>query len=285
MKIGLLGLINSDLNDVNYEKLRFAVELGFHGVGAHLTVPAETVSDEVAERVPKLFKDQNLPFLQLWGPYPCIISPDERIRAAGVRGAQEIAKLAARMGVKESGVRPTSLNPRGDWWPHRDNYLPETEDRLVKSLSEILHVAEAAGVDIVLEVHVTTTLRSAEIIRRVIERTGSQHLKLNLDLCNFIGDLPTAFDPAPTIHHLFDVLEPFIATVHLKDFYFEDRLVVHIAETVIGTGEMDFTPILQRVQRWSPEGYVVIEHLPLSLIPLAKRNLTRMISDLGYLSD
>lgn len=282
MKIGLLGLINSDLSDVNYELLRFATELGFHGVGAHLSVPAETISDEVAGRVPTLFKEQNLPFLQLWGPYPCIISPDERIRAAGVRGAQAIAKLAARLGVKEAGVRPTSLNPRGDWWPHRDNYLPETEDRLVKSLCEILVVAEEVGVDLVLEAHVTTTLRSPEVIQRVIERTGSKHLKLNLDPCNFMGDLATAFDPVPTIHRLFDLLEPYIATVHLKDFYFEDRLVVHVSETVIGTGELDFTPILERVQAWNPAGYVVIEHLPMALIPLAKRNLTQMITELGF---
>jgi len=282
MKIGLLGLINGDLSNVSYEMLRFATELGFHGVGAHLSIPAETVLPEVAARVPGLFEAHDLPFLQLWGPYPCIISPDEHVRMTGVHGAQEIVKLAARMGVKEAGVRPTSLNPRGDWWPHRDNYLPETEDRLVQSLSEILTVAEAVGVDLVLEAHVTTTLRSPEVVRRVIERTSSKHLKLNLDPCNFIGDLPTAFDPAAAIHHMFDVLEPYIATVHLKDFYFEDRLVVHISETVIGTGELDFTPILERVQQWNPEGYVVIEHLPVSLIGLAKRNLTQMITNLGY---
>ncbi len=282
MKIGLLGLINSDLSDVSYEKLRFATELGFHGIGAHLSVPADAVRAEVAARIPALFEAQGLPFLQLWGPYPCIISPDDSIRAAGVRGAQEIVKLAARLGVKEAGVRPTSLNPRGDWWPHRDNYLPETEACLVKSLREILTVAEDLGIDLVLETHVTTTLRSPEVIRRVIEQTDSKHLKLNLDPCNFMGDLATAFNPAATIHHIFDLLEPFIATVHLKDFYFEDRLVVHISETVIGTGEMDFTPILARVHQWNPDGYVVIEHLPMSLIPLAKRNLTKMIADLGY---
>lgn len=282
MKIGLLGLITSDLSDITYEKLRFASELGFQGVGAHLNVPAERVTDEVVARVPALFRAQNLQFPQLWGPYPSIISPDEAIRTAGVRGAQGIARLAARLGVTESGVRPTSLNPRGDWWPHRDNYLPETEERLIRSLCEILEVAEAVGVDLVLETHVTTTLRTPEIIRRVIEATGSRHLKLNLDPCNFMGDLATAFNPAPLIHHLFDVLEPYIASVHLKDFYFEDRLVVHISETVIGTGELDFTPILERVQMWNPAGYVVIEHLPISLIPLAKRNLDQMIGRLGY---
>jgi hypothetical protein len=48
MKIGLLGLIMSDFSDVNYDQLRFAADIGFHGGGAHLTVPASTISDEMA---------------------------------------------------------------------------------------------------------------------------------------------------------------------------------------------------------------------------------------------
>jgi sugar phosphate isomerase/epimerase len=281
MKIGLLGLIMSDLSDVDYNKVRFAAELGFHGLGAHLTVPADAISDAAAARVRAAFADQNLPFLQLWGPYPCIISPDESVRRAGVEGARAIVKLAARMGVPESGVRPTSLNPRGDWWPHPDNYQPETEDRLVKSLKEILQTADDYGVDIVLETHITSTLYSAEVIKRVIERSESPCLKLNLDPCNFVGDLPTAFNPTPMIHHLFDLLSPYIATVHVKDYYLEDRFVVHISETVIGAGMMDFETILRRLHQARPDGYAVIEHLPVGLIAQAKRNLTHKIIELG----
>jgi len=281
MKIAVFGLISSDLTDVDHATIRWAAELGFHGAGAHLTVPAETVSAETAARVKAVFAEQNMPFLQLWGPYPCIISPDEEVRRAGVAGARAIARLAASMGVAGSGVRPTSLNPRGDWWPHPDNFKPETEDRFVRSLSEIVETAEEQGINIVLECHVTTTLNTPETIRRVVERVGSQRVKINLDLCNFVGDLATAFNPAPMIHHAFDVLGEFVDTVHLKDFYLEDRFVVHISETVIGTGLMDFDPILRRVDALGRDTWVVIEHLPVGLIPLAKRNLTQKIVDLG----
>jgi sugar phosphate isomerase/epimerase len=281
MKIGLLGLFTTDLTDVDREKVKWAGELGFHGIGAHIIVPPSTISDDTARRARDTFAEQGMPFLQLWGPYPCIISPDESVRRAGVAGAADLARLAAKMGVTESGVRPTSLNPRGDWWPHADNYKPETEDRLVKSLKEILHIAEDHGVDIILETHVTTTLNTAQTIKRVIERTESKHLRLNLDPCNFVGDLHTAFNLKPMLDEIFDVLGQYIATVHLKDFYLEDRLVVHIAETVIGTGLMDFDTILEHVNRVKPDGYVVIEHLPVGLIPLAKQNLTQKIKALG----
>jgi len=281
MKIGLLGLVWSDWTDVDYNKIRFAVELGFHGVGAHLTVPASTITDELAAHVKSVYDAQNVPLLQLWGPYPCIISPDESIRRAGIEGARDLIKLAAKMGVRESGVRPTSLNPRGDWWPHPDNYKPETEDRLVKSLVEILQTAEDHDIDVVLETHTTTTLNTAQTIRRVIERTGSKRLKVNLDPCNFVADLQIACNSKPMINEVFDILGEFIATIHVKDYYMEDRFTVHIAETVIGTGMMDFDTVLKRVHQVKPDGYVVIEHLPIGLIPLAKRNLTEKIKSLG----
>jgi sugar phosphate isomerase/epimerase len=274
-------LVASDWKDVDYNRIRFAGELGFHGVGAHLTVPPSTITDELAAHVKSVYDDQKMPLLQLWGPYPCIVSPDENIRKSGVEGARDLVKLAARMGVPESGVRPTSLNPRGDCWPHPDNYKPETEDRLVKSLVEILQTAEDLNIDVVLETHVTTTLNTAETIKRVIERTGSKRLKINLDPCNFVGDLQIACNPTPMINHIFDVLEGYIATVHVKDYYTEDRFTVHIAETVIGTGMMDFETILQRLQKVKPDGYAVIEHLPINLIALAKTNLTAKIKALG----
>lgn len=281
MKFGLLGLIVSDLKDVDYNKIRWAAELGFHGLGAHLTVPATAISDDTAARVRAVFAEQNMPFLQLWGPYPCIISPDENIRKTGVAGAQEIVRLAAKMGVSKSGVRPTSLNPRGEWWPHPDNYKPETEDRLVKSLQEIVQVADDYGVTIVLECHATTTLNTPQNIKRIIERTGAANLKVNLDLVNFVADLQTACNPTPMIHEAFDLLAPFTDTVHVKDYYIEDRFVVHIAETVPGTGMMDLETALLRLQQAQPDGYAVIEHLPVNLIPLAKRNLTDLAKRLG----
>ena len=281
MKLGLLGLIESDLTDVDYNKIRWAAELGFHGLGAHLNVPASAVSDKTAQTVKSVIADQGMEFLQLWGPYPCIITPDETVRQAGVDGVREIIRLVAKMGVPGAGVRPTSLNPRGDWWPHPDNHRPETEDRFVISMREILETAEEFDIDIILEAHVTTVLDSPQRIKRVIERTGSERVRLNLDPANFIGNLDTAFNPTPLINELFDSLGPFTDTVHVKDYYLEDRLIVHISETITGEGINDLDTILRRTQALSPDMYAIIEHLPLSQIPQAKRNLTRKINSLG----
>ena len=281
MRVGLLGIFTTDLTDVTRERAAIAAELGFHGVGAHIVVPAGTIAESTLTAARTAIADQGLEFLQLWGRYPCLISPEESVRRAGVAEVRALIGVTARLGVPAVGVRPTSLNPRGDWWPHPDHYRPETEDRFVRSLGEIVTAARDAGVRVVLEGHQTSVLDSARTIRRVIEKTDPAVVRVNVDPCNFITDLRTAFDPTPMLREMFDLLGPYTDTVQLKDYYLEDRLVLHVSETVIGTGLMDCDTVLTRAHRNQPDGYVVIEHLPLNLIPMAMRNLTAKIRALG----
>ena len=93
MRFGLLGLIMSDWSDVTYELVAMARELGFRGLGAHLTVPASRITDETAARVRKAVDDNGLEFFQVWGPYPSIVSTDEETRKRGVEGARDVARL------------------------------------------------------------------------------------------------------------------------------------------------------------------------------------------------
>lgn len=281
MKFGAQSWIISDLSDVTPENIGRIAALDFHGMTVHLSVPAREISEAAVENTPRVIAGQGLEFLQVWGPYPCIISPDETVRQAGVAAARDVVELTARMGVPAAGVRPTSLNPNGDWWPHRDNHSVETEDRFRRSLDEILETADAVGVDIVLETHVTTVLDSPRRIKRIVEAAGSRRLKVNVDPVNFVRDLETAFNPGPMIEELFQVLGPHAASVHVKDYCLEDRFVVHISETVPGTGLMDLDTVLRWTQELGPDMYAIIEHLPVDKVPLAKANLTRKAQALG----
>ncbi len=278
MKIAVQGIFTTDLSEITYERVRFATELGFKGFGAHITVPAEHIPQSRIDTARARLADQDMALLQLWGAYPSIISPDARVRQAGVAQVHEICKVCAQLGAPGVGVRPTSMNPRGDWWPHADNYLPETEDRLVHSLNEILVVARDLGLRLVLECHQTSTLDSPTTIRRVIERTDPAQVRVNLDPCNFISDLRTAFHPQAMLRACFDILGKFADTVHLKDYYLEDRFVVHISETILGTGLMDWHTLLTLAHINQPDGWLMIEHLPVSQIAQAKQNLNQLIA-------
>jgi sugar phosphate isomerase/epimerase len=281
MRFGVLGVISSDWRDVTVESVAFARQHGFSGIGAHLTVPAADISDELAQHVRACIDSNGMEFLQLWGPYPTIISDDEDTRRAGVEAARDIMRLAGRLAVPEAGIRPTSHNPRGDWWPHPENHTQASEDRLVRSISEILEVAIDANVKIVLEAHATSTLDSAQRVMRVIERTDPKWVTINIDPVNFVRDLPTAYDSTAMIDEYFDLCGEHCATVQIKDYYLEDRFVVHISETIPGTGMLDIDTALRRTAALGPDMYAVIEHLPIGQIGLAKRNLTERAAALG----
>jgi sugar phosphate isomerase/epimerase len=281
MRFGVLGVIWSDWRDVTYQSVAVARELGFSGIGAHLTVPAAGIDDHLAAAVRTAIETNGLHFLQLWGPYPTIISADEEVRRRGVQAACDVVRLAARLGVPEAGVRPTSHNPRGDWWPHPENHSQASEDRLVRSISEIVDVARQVGVHIVLEAHASSTLDSPHRVKRVIERTDPAWVRVNIDPCNFVRDLPTAFDPTTMIEQYFDLCGEYCATVQIKDYYLEDRFVVHISETIAGTGMMDIDTILRRTEALGADTWAVVEHLPLAQIGQARRHLGERAAALG----
>ena len=113
-----------------------------------------------------------------------------------------------------------------------------------------------------LEKHATSTLDSAQRVKRVIERTDPRHVRVNIDPANFVADLATAFDPTPMVNELFDVLGEHCATVHVKDYDLEDRFIVHISEAIPGTGMMDLDTVLRRTAALGPDSYAIVEHLP-----------------------
>ena len=83
------------------------------------------------------------------------------------------------------------------------------------------------------------------------------------------------------IEEYFDICGEHCATVQIKDFYLEDRFVVHISETIAGTGMMDIDTILRRTEALGPDTWAVVEHLPVSQIGQARRHLGERAAALG----
>lgn len=280
MQLGVAGMTPGDLNEIDAALARKISELGFSGVGIHMTGDPQSVPSATCKRIRSILEEQGLHVVQLWGFYPSLITSDETVRRESVGIVQEVIRLASNLGASMVGVRPTSLNARGVWWPHPDNFLPATEDRLVRSLAEIATACESHGVPIALECHVTTTLNSPQTVQRIIERTESTWVKVNLDPVNFISDIQVAYHTTALIHELFDRLSPYIAAAHVKDVYVEDRHVVHISETIPGDGVFDFDTFFRRFELLLPRGCALIEHLPENQVPQAMAFVTHKLNEL-----
>jgi len=281
MRFGVTGMIPGDFNEIDEQLARRIAELGFTGVGAHLAGDPAAVTLALCQQVRAVLAGQGLQIIQFWGFYSSLVSPDESIRQTGVRQAQAILALAAPLGAAMVGIRPTSMNPLGVWWPHPDNYTPATEERLVRSLREIAVACEVHGIPIALECHVTTTLSSAHAVRRIIENTGSPWVKVTMDPVNFVDSLWSAYHTRTLLNECFELLGPYIVAAHIKDVYVENRHVVHISETIPGDGLLDFDTFFTRFEALLPDGYAFIEHLPESQIAQAAAFVNQKLKQLG----
>jgi sugar phosphate isomerase/epimerase len=279
MKLGIAGIIPGDFSiDDNWG--RKVAELGFSGVVCHWTGTAEGLTPAIMANVQAVFSRFKLTNIQLWGVYPTLIAGEEE-RAAAVAYQKVMIEKAAQMGAQSVGLRPTSLNPRGVWWPHPENHSQRSEDRLVAALEQLVPHCEKYNVPLALECHVTTVLDSPERVRRIIERVSPEWIKVNFDVVNFVADFPTAYNTTALINRMFDVLGPYIFSTHLKDVYVEDRHTVHISETVPGQGILDFDTLFRRLEAEVPHLYAAIEHLPESLVPQAAAFVKGKLAALG----
>lgn len=269
MYLGVSGVIPNDFDLVDEARAREIAALGITGVIAHVGGNPHDMSPQRLRRLRDVLADQGIKVVQLWGWYPSIVTPDEATRRTGVDHARRIVELGTHAGVDMIGIRPTSMSPNGAWSPHPANYLPETEDRLVQSLSEIAQASATYGLPLALECHVTTTLNSAATVRRVVERVGAQWLRVNIDPVNFIPDFATAYNTTALLNELFDTLGDVAASAHVKDVIVDDDLVVHISETMPGRGLLDFDTFFRRFEQALPHGYAFVEHLPEPQIPEA----------------
>jgi len=282
MRIGVAGaIVPRDLKAVDDRLAAKLAELGLTGVGTHFQGDPATLAREELRRARDVFAAHGIAIVQSWGWQQPLVSADETERKQAARTLGHAVRVAAELGAQAVLSGPGSRNPRGPWNPHRDNHSASAEDALVRSLREVSSACEQYGVPIALECHVTSTLDSATRVRRVLDRVDSPWIKVSLDPVNFIGDFATLWDTTPLLDELFDTLGPAIAAAHIKDVYAEDRLVVHISETIPGDGVLDFATFFRRFEKLLPGGYGLVEHLPASLVPQAVANVRGKLIELG----
>jgi sugar phosphate isomerase/epimerase len=269
MKLGVAGMLPADLRQVDAAAADRVRAAGFTGVSCFFPDPAAWTAAEL-ERLRAALAAAGVAVAQVNARYECLVNPDEARRRDGVAALRTAVSAAQALAGATLYVRPGGLNPAGPWLPHPENHRPETIDRLVRSLQEVAPAAEAAGVRLAIEGHVLSPLDTPARVREVIDRVTSPALGFNVDPVNFVGGLADAYHSAGLLDRLFDTLGDVTWAAHVKDFVVEDRLVLHIDETVPGRGRLDLEHFFRRFVAAAPDGWVLIEHLPDELIPEAR---------------
>ncbi|MXY28414.1 sugar phosphate isomerase/epimerase [Candidatus Poribacteria bacterium] len=282
MRLGVVGLCG-DFRTLTSDEIEKIKALEFTGLSFHFrSAEIPTVPPDACSRCVRMLEDANFDLVQFGITYEeCLFHPDAAVREAAIASVQRGMATAASLNAHHYLFRPGSLNPDGAWTSHRDNHLPESMERLIETLKPIAAHAEQHELTLVMETHAVSIMGSPEICREVVERVGSDRLRIVMDFVNHFQTLLQVYNSEERLNHIFDVMGPVAPMAHIKDISVQNGLVLHLNEEVPGEGELELGVALKRFDELYPDGYGLIEHLPAEKIPLANANVRRIATENG----
>ncbi len=282
MRLGVVGMC-SDFRTLNQEEIEAIQKLQFTGVSYHFaSANIPLVSPDEITRCRHLLDKAQLDLVQFGITYgECLFDPRPSVREAAIEAVNCGMPLAKKLGAFFYLFRPGSLNPDGAWTSHRDNHLSESMERLIETLKPIAENAEREALTLVMETHAVSIMDSPETCKEVVEKVGSDRLRIVMDFVNHFQTLRQVYESEARLNHIFDVMGPVAPMAHVKDIRVENGLVLHLNEEVPGEGELEIAVALKRFDELYPDGYGLIEHLPMEKIPLANANVRKIAAENG----
>ena len=282
MRLGIAGLLPRTLAELDVMAIRRVRELGFTGTAWGARDPAADIRTERAREIGRIFAGEGIDPVEFGQYQTTLIHPDPSVQRQNIENLREALRVAKALGCPAVITGAGSLNPKGQWFPHPENHSAPVRDRLIASLREASKAAEAEGLVLAVECHTTTPLKDSATTRAIIEAVGSPALKVHLDPVNWIT-FETVYDTASAINRMFDELGPHLYGAHSKGVAVEDRLIIHLNETVTGSPDdlLDHATFLRRLAAVPGDPYLVIEHLPVEAMPGARDYLLRVAQEIG----
>ncbi len=233
-----------------------------HGV---TTVPAglPQVLAQKPEDLKRSFESKGLSicYFAFFGFNP--VHPDTEKVASARAQLEQAMPLVGDAGCSDIVINGGNYTPGANGFgaAHPDNFSPGALDDVARQLAPLLELAERHSVFLSIEPYIHCVVNSPERFLSLKEKTGSDHLTICLDVCNFYhyADL---WQPTQHADRVCSALAGHYRFVHVKDMKFTPGFHLHIDETTLDQGVTDWAAVLRHVQRdLPPTGAVVLEHM------------------------
>jgi sugar phosphate isomerase/epimerase len=250
-------------SEVTDDVARDLAGLGVTVLTTHFQPSPQAVGGEPARRVRQVLAEQGISIIQATGYNPQFTHPERRVRAAELERLQCAFGVARDLGAEMIISGCGSHHATHFYGPHPANHQPETRQRLIDSLRQVVPWAEDTGVILALECHVTTALDTPEHIREVIDAVDSRWVRANFDPVNLLGTFSRVWENGEAMRDMWHVLGPrYVQSAHIKDVVADPELVVHISEAPPGTGLLDLDAFFDVCRNLGEGTAVIVEHLP-----------------------
>ena len=189
------------------------------------------------------------------------LSPNREEQAMQAAWLREAIPLVGQVGCPHLVINSGNYDEAGFLRGHPDNFTERALDEVATALEPVLALAEEHGARIVIEPMVHCVVSTPERYVALKQRVRSEALRINLDLCNFftLGDM---WQPTETVERLCGALSGHYDLVHCKDLAVTQDVHIHIDETPLGTGAVDWATAMRHIARDLPaDGWFIYEHV------------------------
>jgi sugar phosphate isomerase/epimerase len=220
--------------------------LGFDGL--ELTViprwPTDAATMDAAERkrIRTLYDDHHIDLCGLSGNTP-LLTGDTAERARNIKTFKTYLDLAAELQKpgERLSVSTTSAGEPGSW--------ETVKDELVHLFGNAAAYAEAAGVIVGVEPHVSNALHTPEQAIWLVEQVNSPALGIHFDISHFNVQ-------GMDMEKVVPQLVPYTVHTHVKD---ERGIAPHHEFLIPGEGEMDYVAYLKAMDRAGWTEHITVE--------------------------
>ena len=156
-----------------------------------------------------------------------------------------------------------TASPRGWDAADRSNFTPETYEKIVASIREIIDAVQPRRAFYCIEPMPWMIPDSPEAYLRLIRDVDRAQFAAHMDFVNMINCPRRFLAPEAFVEECFASLAPYIKSTHLKDSRMHPtRLTTLLEECNPGEGELDFQAILRIIDRiLPPDAPVLLEHM------------------------
>ncbi len=188
--------------------------------------------------------------------------PDPEHRRTGLRRLQVIAAACPQMGTSLIHVCTGTRDRTSMWRRHPDNDLPETWRDMAACIREASEIARQADIVLAFEPEVNNVVDSARKARRLLDETGSPHLKVTMDPANIFhaGELPRMRE---MLDEAFALVGKDIVLAHAKDLD-HDGDAGHKAA---GQGVLDYDRYVRLLRSCDYKGPLLLHGLSEAQVP------------------
>ncbi len=209
------------------------------------------------------------------GCYLNPVHPDPDALADIRRTYEAHIRFAAHLGCGVVGTETGAPNAQYKFEPACRS--EESLALFIRNLRPIIRICEQMGVLFAIEPVYTHIVSDGKRARRVLDEIASPNLRIILDPVNLLH-MENVERRDEVIGEAIELLREEIAVIHIKDYVIRDGTLKSVAA---GTGEMDYTQVLDFARREKPWIQATLENTTPDNAEAARLHIGRLAKEEG----